>query len=54
MGMAGWGQVDEELKYHIRKDFFNDSNEPIDMKANVHRGCRDWDCEFYPDDGSDE
>ena len=54
MGMAGWGEVDEELKYHIRKDFFNDSNEPIDMKANVHRGCRDWDCEFYPDDGSDE
>jgi len=54
MGMAGWGTIDEELKYHIRKDFFKESPIPINLTKNLHRGCLDWDCEFYPDDGTDE
>jgi len=54
MGMAGWGTIDEELKYHIRKDFFKATPLPIRLSQNLHRGCLDWDCEFYPDDGSDE
>ena len=54
MGMAGWGSVNEELKQNIRKDFFNDSDKPIDLKNNLHRGCLSWDSEVYPDDGSDE
>jgi len=52
--MAGWGTIDEELKYHIRKDFFKATPLPIRLSQNLHRGCLDWDCEFYPDDGSDE
>ena len=55
MGMAGWGQVDEELKHHIKKDFFYPNHKlPIKLKKNLHRGCLDWNPEFYPDDGSDE
>ena len=54
MGMAGWGTIDEELKYHIRKDFFKESPIPINLTKNLHRGCLDWDCEFYPDDGTEE
>ena len=54
MVMAGWGTIDEELKYHIRKDFFKESPIPINLTKNLHRGCLDWDCEFYPDDGTDE
>ena len=54
MGMAGWGSVDEELKQNIRNDFFNDSNNPIDLKDNLHRGCLWWNPEYYKDDDSDE
>jgi len=54
MGMAGWGTIDEELKQNIRNDFFNDSDEPIDLKDNLHRGCLSWNPEYYPDDDSDE
>jgi carbamoyltransferase len=54
MGMAGWGQVDEELKHHIKKDFFYPNKLPIKLKQNLHRGCLGWNPEFYPDDGSDE
>lgn len=54
MGMAGWGTVDEELKQNIRKDFFNDSDNLIDLKDNLHRGCLWWNPEYYKDDGSDE
>ena len=53
MGMAGWGTQDHKLKNAIRKDFFNDSNKPIDLKNNLHRGCLDWNPEYYPDDASD-
>jgi carbamoyltransferase len=55
MGMAGWGTIDEELKHHIKKDFFYPNHKlPIKLKKNLHRGCLDWNPEFYPDDGSDE
>ena len=54
MGMAGWGTIDEELKQNIRNDFFNDSDEPIDLKDNLHRGCLSWNPEYYKDDDSDE
>ena len=54
MGMAGWGTIDEELKQNIRKDFFNDSDNPIDLKDNLHRGCLGWNPEYYKDDDSDE
>ena len=54
MGMAGWGTVDGELKQNIRNDFFNDSDEPIDLKDNLHRGCLSWNPKYYKDDDSDE
>ena len=54
MGMAGWGTIDEELKQNIRSDFFNDSDNPIDLKDNLHRGCLSWNPEYYKDDDSDE
>ena len=54
MGMAGWGTTDRELKENIRRDFFNDSDKPIDLKDNLHRGCLGWNPDYYRDDGSDE
>jgi carbamoyltransferase len=54
MGMAGWGTQDHKLKNAIRKDFFNDSDKLIDLKDNLHRGCLDWNPEYYPDDDSDD
>ena len=54
MGMAGWGTQDHKLKNSIREDFFNDSDKPIDLKDNLHRGCLDWNPEYYPDDDSEK
>ena len=54
MGMAGWGTVDEELKQNIRNDFFIDSDNLIDLKDNLHKGCLWWNPKYYEDDGSDE
>jgi len=54
MGMAGWGTQDHTLKNAIREDFFNDSDKPIDLKDNLHRGCLDWNPEYFPDDDSDD
>ncbi len=54
MGMAGWGTQDHKLKNSIREDFFNNSDKPIDLKNNLHRGCLDWNPEYYPDDDSDD
>ena len=54
MGMAGWGTVDEELKQNIRNDFFKDSDKLIDLKDNLHRGCLDWNPEYYKDDDSEQ
>ena len=52
--MAGWGTQDHKLKNSIREDFFNDSDKPIDLKDNLHRGCLSWNPEYYPDDDSDD
>ena len=52
MGMAGWGKWDEHISYEIRDSFFNDGI--LNLKDNLHRGCRDWDSQYYPDDESDE
>ena len=52
--MAGWGTQDHKLKNAIREDFFNDSDKPIDLKNNLHRGCLDWNPKYYPDDDSDD
>ena len=54
MGMAGWGTQDHKLKNAIREDFFNNSDKLIDLKDNLHRGCLDWNPEYYPDDDSDD
>ena len=54
MGMAGWGTIDEELKQNIRNDFFKDSDKLIDLKDNLHRGCLDWNPEYYKDDDSEQ
>ncbi len=55
MGMAGWGEKNEELKKEIYESFFNvDSPLPIESKLNLHRGCLGWDSEVYPDDGTDK
>ena len=54
MGMAGWGKVDPEIKQSIRKDFFKSGKNIVNFKSNLHRGCLDWDCDVYPDDGSEE
>ena len=54
MGMAGWGTVDEELKQNIRNDFFKETPLPIRLSQNLHRGCLDWNPEYYPDDDSEK
>ena len=54
MGMAGWGTVDEELKQNIRNDFFKESDLPIQLRDNLHRGCLGWNPEYYPDDDSEQ
>tara|TARA_A100001201_G_scaffold136133_1_gene124853 strand:+ start:601 stop:2091 length:1491 start_codon:yes stop_codon:yes gene_type:complete len=54
MGMAGWGTVDVELKQKIRNDFFKDSNLPLQMKHNLHKGCRWWNPNYYPQDNTEE
>ncbi|MBF83293.1 MAG: hypothetical protein CL489_02330 [Acidobacteria bacterium] len=54
MGMAAWGEKDAVLKQKIYEDFFNNSLLPIQLKNNLHRGCLQWNPEYYPDDGSDQ
>jgi len=54
MGMAGWGTIDEELKQNIRNDFFKETPLPIRLSQNLHRGCLDWNPEYYPDDDSEK
>jgi carbamoyltransferase len=54
MGMAGWGTQDHKLKNSIREDFFKDSPLPIKLNKNLHRGCLDWNPEYYPDDDSED
>ena len=54
MGMAGWGTQDHKLKNAIREDFFKDSPLLIQLKNNLHRGCLDWNPEYYPNDDSED
>ena len=53
MGMAGWGKVIPKLKREIKEYFFREKK-LLHFNKNLHRGCIDWDSEYYPDDGSDE
>ena len=54
MGMDGWGERNEELKNNIRNDFFTDSPLPISLKDNLHRGCLQWNPEYYKDNGTEK
>jgi carbamoyltransferase len=54
MGMDGWGTRDHKLKNSIREDFFKNTPLPIQLKNNLHRGCLDWNPEYYSDDGSED
>lgn len=47
MGMDAWGERDVRIKEEIYKDL-------VSGNVNLHRGCRWWDLDFYPDDGSDK
>jgi carbamoyltransferase len=53
MGMAGWGKVIPKLKREIKEYFFREKK-LLHFNKNLHRGCLDWDSEYYPDDGTDE
>jgi len=44
MGMAAWGRESKELQDELRQL----------LKQNLHKGCLDWDSDFYPDDGTEE
>ncbi|MBC8421784.1 MAG: hypothetical protein H8E03_00030 [Pelagibacteraceae bacterium] len=55
MGMAGWGTKSEVLRDNIRDDFFDtDKYSILNLKRNLHRGCRDWNPIYFKDDDSDE
>jgi len=55
MGMAGWGQKDSMLRMNMRNDFFDGDNHSIlQLKDNLHRGCKWWQPDYYEDDDSDE
>ena len=54
MGMAGWGEVNEEIKNGIRKDFFSDDAQLLILNHNLHKGARWWNPEYYPDNGTDK
>jgi carbamoyltransferase len=56
MGMAGWGTIDKELKQNIYQDFFRNPTHPLPIRLNqnLHKGCLDWNPDYYKDDGSDE
>ena len=47
MGMDAWGNRDEKIKDRIYKDL-------IESGVNLHKGCKLWDLDFYPDDGSEQ
>ena len=56
MGMAGWSDwntTSDKLYEEIDKYFFAEPT-GIKMNHNLHRGCMNWDSEYYKDDGSDE
>ena len=47
MGMDAWGNRDERIKNQIYNDL-------VKSDINLHKGCRWWDLDFYPDDGSEQ
>ncbi len=47
MGMDAWGSRDERIKNQIYTDL-------VQSNINLHRGCKWWDLDFYPDDGSEK
>jgi len=47
MGMDAWGNRDEKIKNQIYNDL-------VRSNINLHRGCKWWDLDFYPDDGSEQ
>jgi carbamoyltransferase len=47
MGMDAWGNRDERIKNKIYEDL-------ISSNINLHKGCRWWDLDFYPDDNSEQ
>jgi carbamoyltransferase len=47
MGMDAWGNRDERIKNKIYEDL-------IGSNINLHKGCRWWDLDFYPDDNSEQ
>ena len=44
MGMAGWGEPNERVKEELRQL----------LSQNLHRGCKDWDSKYYPDNGTEQ
>ena len=53
MGMAAWGKKDRILMNELYQDFFVKGLD-FKLKNNLHKGCLDWDSDYYPDDGTDE
>jgi carbamoyltransferase len=47
MGMDAWGNRDEKIKNQIHNDL-------VESNINLHKGCKWWDLDFYPDDGSEQ
>jgi len=47
MGMDAWGVRDEKIKNQIYNDL-------VASNVNLHRGCLNWNLDFYPDDGSEQ
>ena len=47
MGMDAWGNRDERIKNQIYDDL-------VKSDINLHKGCKWWDLDFYPDDGSEQ
>ena len=53
MGMAAWGKLDRNIMNELYEDFFVKGLD-FELKQNLHRGCLDWDSDYYSDDGTDE
>ena len=53
MGMAALGKKDRILMNELYQDFFVKGLD-FKLKNNLHKGCLDWDSDYYPDDGTDE
>ena len=47
MGMDAWGNRSRKIKNKIYNDL-------VKSNINLHKGCRWWDLDFYPDDNSEQ